>query len=76
MTSVRIAVADNGQMAIFIDEGTVEEAMQLSRTLYAEFGEMLAGVELTVAPPEQHRHGPGYEHQHVHVGNHTHSHSH
>lgn len=67
----RIAIQPNGKISVFVDAGvTPAEAKKLSNALLEKLGADL-DIDIIIAPPEQHRHGPGYEYQHV--GEHTHA---
>lgn len=65
---VRISIALDGQIGIFVEEGTYEEAQALSRQLYAAIG-LVAPIQ-AINPPEQHRHDPQHAHLHTHQGVH------
>lgn len=67
----RIVITPTGQVSLFVDSGvTYQQAAALSAKLLAQLGQDL-DIEIVIAPPEQHRHGPGFEHQlagsHVHA---------
>ena len=62
----RIVIALDGQMAVFVDEGTKEQAEELSRQLYAVIGQAVPIASLS--EPEQHRHAEGDNvHMHAHT---------
>lgn len=76
----RIVISPTGQISLFIDSGaSYAEAVAASQRLLAQLGSDL-NIEIVIAPPEQHRHGPGFEHQlagaatHVHADGTAHSH--
>jgi len=59
----RIVIALDGQMAVFVDEGTKEQAEELSRQLYQAIGQAVPIAALS--EPEQHRHAKD-ENVHLH----------
>ena len=66
----RIVIALDGSMAVFVDEGTKEQAEALAAKLYAVIGQAVPIVKLS--EPEQHRHAAEHAHNHVHTDGHTH----
>ena len=64
---VRIAIALDGKIGIFVDDGTYEEAQALSQSLFQAIG-LVADIQL-LNPPEQHRHA---HEDHVHLHGHHH----
>ena len=62
----RIVIALDGQMAVFVDEGTKEQAEALAAQLYAQIGQAVPIAALS--EPEQHRHAKD---EHVHTHAHT-----
>lgn len=66
----RMLITVEGKLALFVDEGTYADGVTVAAKLMKELGDDLQ-IDIQVAPPEQHRHGPGFEHQHA--GQHTHA---
>lgn len=66
----RLLITNEGKLALFIDEGTYADGVKAAAKLMQALGDE-AQIDIQVAPPEQHRHGPGYEHQLA--GLHTHA---
>jgi hypothetical protein len=69
---VRIAIALDGNIGIFVDDGTYEEAQALAAQLYAAIG-LVADLQV-LNPPEQHRHAHEdhvHHHPHLHAPNHS-----
>lgn len=69
---VRVIVLPNGQVSVFADEGTFDQAASKIEAIMAALGAQ--GIEFSeVGQVEAHRH----DHEHVEAGhNHSHSHSH
>lgn len=67
--NVRISIALDGTIGVFVDDGSYEEAQALSAGLFQAIG-LVADVQ-TVSPPEQHRHA-----HEDHVHHHAHAHGH
>jgi hypothetical protein len=61
----RIVIALDGSMAVFVDEGTKEQAEALAAKLYAAIGQAVPIANLS--EPEQHRHAADHAHHHVHT---------
>jgi hypothetical protein len=68
----RIIIALDGSMAVFVDEGTPEEAAALSQRIYQVIGQTVPIASLS--EPEQHRHAAQHVHTHAHTEVHDHTH--
>ena len=72
--NARIIVTPTGQVTILVDEAVdYAAAARGSQAIMEALGQAL-NVEIVIAPPEQHRHGPEYEHQLAHAAAQAHSH--
>lgn len=60
MTRFRISISLDGQIGVFVEEGSYADAQELSAKLYTTIGQV-APIE-NLNPPEQHRHDRQYEH--------------
>jgi hypothetical protein len=63
---VRIVVTNEGDIALFIDEGTYEQAAKFARQLMEAMAADL-GIKIVMSEPEQHRHDSERIHAHTHV---------
>ncbi len=64
----RIVIALDGSMAVFVEEGTIEQAEALAARLYQVIGQAVPIAKLS--EPEQHRHNAQHAHTHVHASPH------
>jgi hypothetical protein len=61
----RIVIGLDGQMAVFVDEGSKEEAEALAARLYQVIGQAVPITKLS--EPEQHRHADRQVYTHAHT---------
>ena len=63
----RVVILPNGQVSVFVDEGTFETAAPELEKFFKELG--ASGIKIeSLSQPEQHRHD--YQHEHVKEVNH------
>jgi hypothetical protein len=62
----RIVVTQDGGIALFVDEGTYEQATKFARKLMEAMAADL-DIKIVMSEPEQHRHDREHVHAHVHT---------